>query len=271
MVVQNMVVQNNGDALGARSVEGYGPLGFRPLLRGLVMADGWAMAARRSVPSAPAIPWPEAWLRVAEHCATGQAVSPGVWHRAMAGVQAPTAGERALIDLVVATPWLLLEANPHGHHRGEIQAWGQALGLSPATGIALVDYAQRLGQPEWIPPLGDIPRWDRSGRAADCPAWADIGALVASLLGQWHPALALAQRWGWPSAGLALVGILAAGSGPGGVPWLSPADASLGPRWRGYTLAQIDALADALHRRWAGVHLRSSDEPPIMANDLRVV
>lgn len=270
-----MVGQNNGVDPGLGGGWGYGAMGFRPLLRGLVMADGWAMAASRSAPSAPEIPWPEAWLRVAEACATGQVVSPAVWHRAMAAVQALTPEEQALIDVVVATPWLLIQANLHGHHRGEIQAWGYALGLISATGMALVDYAQRLGQPGWVSPLGGIPpsrnRWDLAEVAA-CPNWDDIGALVASLPGQWHPALALAQRWGWPSAALALVGILSwSGSGLGSLPWLSPTDISLGPRWRGYTLAHIDALADALHRRWAGVHLCPSGEAPIMANDLRVV
>lgn len=241
-----------------------GPQGFRPILRGLVLVDGGRRADQGSSPSSPG-PWPGAFLAVAERCAAGQDIGPEVWHGALAGGVAATAQEQSLIELVVATPLLLINRNPHGHRRSVIQAWGQAVGLSAAAQAALDDYFRRLGGSGcihgmyWRPPHrgshgreDSLRNWDRLSRT-DSPTFAEVCHLVDSLPGQWSPALALAQRWNWPAAARALVGMLVvAEAGLGGLPGLGHREEDLGPCWQGYTVAQMDALADALYQRWAG-------------------
>ncbi|QQE66640.1 hypothetical protein GFS31_33400 [Leptolyngbya sp. BL0902] len=258
-----------------------GPQGFRPLLRGLVLADGGPLGDAAPSESFP-MPWPRAFLAVAELCAAGQTLYAEAWHGALAQVVAPTIQEQILIELVVATPLLLINRNPYGHRRSVIQAWGQEIGLSFATQKALDDYFQRLGQPgrlqssghiNWVaqstgPGRGDPRRdWDRMGEMA-CPTFADLCALVDSLPGQWSLALTLAHRWGWPSAARALVGLLTISrAGVGGLPGLGHGERHLGPSWQGYTMTQMDALADALYQQWAGERPRSLEPALIMARD----
>lgn len=237
------------------------PLGFRPILRSLVMADGWAR--RRGVNPRAVEPWPEAFLTVAEACAAGKEVSADIWQSAWAMIQPATAQEQEFVTLILATPILLMNVNSYGHRRLAVQDWGETLGLGPSTLLALDDYFQQLGRGQAITPLsGEHHPWERSGRLF--PDVADLGALVTSLPGQWLLPLTLAHRWEWPVTALALVGVLATvQAGPGGMPLQASehfmrealrddGGQGLGPRWRGYGTSDIDALADALHQRWAG-------------------
>lgn len=237
------------------------PLGFRPILRSLVMADGWARR-RGAIPRA-AEPWPEAFLTVAEACAAGKVVGADTWQAALAKVHPATAQEQEFLTLILATPILLMNINPYGHRRLAVQDWGATLGLGPSTLVALDDYFQRLGQGQAMTPSsGEHHLRERSGR--QFPDVADLGVLVTSLPGQWLMSLTLAQRWEWPATALALVGVLATvQAGPGGIPLQvseplmrdalrDAGGQGLGLRWRGYGTSDIDALADALHRRWAG-------------------
>ena len=263
-----------------------GPLGFRPLLRMVVAADFWARPGLSDHPRAEAN-WPGAFLTMAEAWAAGHGVGPPMWASALETMSDPKAQGRELVALIVATPMLLVNANPQGHRRSVIQDWGQHLGLSSSTLVALDHYFQLVGQrgqmagvggdrSPWMIPSGlggrDLGCPEMNPSDLDDPNFNHLVTLVISLQGQSLPALTLAHRWGWPSAALALVGVLSVlRSGPGGLPldWLAgQADqGDLGPRWRGYEAAQIDRLADALYGRWAGSPIRSPKGTPIMARD----
>lgn len=262
------------------------PLGFRPLLRVVVAADHWAGPGLPDQPGSETN-WPGALLTLAEACAAGYAVGSAIGASALVTGSVPRGQERELVTLIVATPMLLINANPYGHRRSVIQTWGQHLGLGASTLVALDRYFQLLGQRGRMAGPGDeaLP-WPRPSRMEgqevrepdvkhsdfDDPNFNDLVMLVASLQGQALPALTLAHRWGWPSAALALVGVLSMlRSGPGGLPLDDLAKqvvrGDLGPRWRGYDVAQVDRLADALYARWAGGLIRSPRGTPIMARD----
>ena len=238
------------------------PLGFRPLLRMVVAADCWVGVGSPDRPSAEAN-WPAAFLTVAEACATGHPVGVGTWSLALNNVVVATDQEREWVVLMMATPMVLINANPQGHRRSVIQAWGQQVGLGASTLVTLDRYFQLVGQ------RGRAGRW-----ASDDWPWAtprgmaapltmdanfnEVVRLVASLQGQALPALTLAHRQGWPSVALALVGVLSSlRLGSGGLPLARLADQAnrgdLGPRWQNYDFAQMDCLADALYQRWCGV------------------
>ncbi|MFH7242702.1 MAG: hypothetical protein ACHWZW_07605 [Spirulina sp.] len=244
-----------------------GPLGFRPIVRSLAMADSWAQriggASSRAVGR-----WPEAFLTIAEACAAGKAVGAETWQTALGMMDPLPTQDQAFVTLILATPILLINANPYGHRRLTIQDWGATLGFGPSTLAALDGYFQRLGQGQAIRPSSWENRpWEPSEQ--EFPKVADLWALVASLPGQWIAPLTLAQRWGWPATALALVGVWATiQAGPGGMPLqaighlimdgqmmdssIDHREPTLGPRWRGYGVTDLDALADALHQRWAG-------------------
>ncbi|MEY3298858.1 MAG: hypothetical protein RLZZ597_2118 [Cyanobacteriota bacterium] len=229
------------------------PLGFRPLLRMVAITDTWARLGHPG-----GADWPRAFLAVAETCAAGHVVEPSRWHQAMAEVAWATDEEAEWGALIIATPVLLMNANPYGHRRTVIQAWGEGLGWSPSTLGNLDQYFHVLGQrnvsstPELNSALGASPT------PVPCPQWADLVALVASLPGQCWPALTLAQRWGWPSVTLTLVGLLSSlQAGAGGLPYAGMAHYGnrLAPCWQGYTADDIDHLADTIHGQWQGGHL----------------
>lgn len=225
-------------------------LGFRPLLRMVVVADHWP---RRGYPSRPMAEadWPGAFLTLAEAWAAGDSVGPDRWQAALETVALPPNQDPEPLILLLATPLVLINASPYGHRRASIQAWGQSLGLTSSTLVVLDHYVQMVGQGGARGAAGASP-----GSPLP-PSLEDLMTLVTSLQGQVLPTLTLADRWNWPSVTLALVGLLAIlRSGPGGLPWPGAMGldhrGNLGPRWRGYTLAQVDDLADALYGQWAG-------------------
>lgn len=260
------------------------PLGFRPVLRMVVAADRWIGAGWPDRPRTEAT-WPGAFLTIATACAAGHPVGEPTWSSALGSVVTSTDQEQEWVVLLLATPLLLINANPQGHRRSVIQAWGQSLGLRASTLVALEAYFQLLGRGNWGPggealpwtipsglDNGEIrcPKGQNSGwghppfvdfpnvEYLHNPNFKDLVLFVASLQGQALPALTLAHRRGWPSAGLALVGVLSSlRLGAGGLPlaWLveQSKQGTLGPSWRGYTIAQVDQLADALYQRWLGM------------------
>ncbi len=238
------------------------PLGFRPLLRMVVAADYWVGVGMPDRPSTEAN-WPAAFLTVAEACAAGYPVGGETWALALNNVVISTDQEREWVVLMMATPMVLINANPQGHRRSVIQAWGQHLGLGASTLATLDRYFQLVGQRGLDSWRGgdDWPRTTSRGMAGPLKMDAnfnDAVRLVASLQGQALPALTLAHRQGWPSVALALVGVLSSlWLGSGGLPLAALAEQAnrgdLGRRWRGYDFTQMDRLADALYQRWHGV------------------
>lgn len=237
-----------GPAITSASHGGRWPLSFRPLLRLAAFTETWASRGQPRGNN-----WPIAFLAIAEACAAGRPVEPGLWQQVMADVTWATDWEAEWGAILVATPVLLLNISPYGHRRPTIQAWGEAMGLSSFTLVRLDQYFCYLGQ-------GGIATTPKTAIAPQPnhppfvhPQWSDLMALVASLPGQCWPTLTLAQRWGWPSAVLALVGMLSIWeAGTGGLSCFDLADqgSHLAPSWQGYTADDLDRLADAIYRQW---------------------
>lgn len=217
-------------------------------LEAVVMGD-----RRLPYPRAAAdLGWQGGLLQTVTACAGGEPLPPARWRPHFQSLACPAAAA------INAFPYLWGMADAHGHHRAAVNCWVEDLELSPAVSSACQELFAVLCQQMKT----------TSGRGTSAlvlpSPWSDctgaVGqalALVVQCQGQFAVAQSTARQRGWESAAIALVGLLTGlAGGRAGLGaalrqrWLLDyCPPELDP-WRGL---EADALATALHGRWAGV------------------
>ncbi|MBD1917084.1 MULTISPECIES: hypothetical protein [Cyanophyceae] len=206
--------------------------------------------------------WQEGLLQTAAAIARGERLSVPHWQ---AHFQSLTSSAVALNAL----PYLWVMADAHGHHRVAVHRWVEDLELSPAAAVACEQLfailCQQMGAAHSLSALAPllpsrVSSWNDSGPVAQALS------LVVQSQGQFEVAFGLACHREWSAAipprggcAIALVSLLTGLTG-GRVGlgaalrqrWLLDYRPAQPDPWQG---VDVDALAAALHRRWAGVAL----------------
>ncbi len=235
---------------------------FWAVVISLLACDRWLQVvnfADRLGRSAPAAaPWFAGCLAVAQACTRAPLPPADRWTQYFqAQAQAQAQGQPGAL-LLAALPVLLVNADGYGHRRRAMQLWTESLGLQAPDQMALdegfVIICDRLNQhqpqgshPPEPPHLEQCHGWPTSNPRS---GYGRAQILIQQSQQQFTLALGLADRMGWSTAMIGLVGSLLAWQ-TGVVPlWLSYPMGPQDTAW-GDSYPDLETLAKTLYASWA--------------------
>lgn len=254
---------------------------FWAVVTSLLACDRWLQAVnfgdRPGRSAQPADPWFAGGLAVAQACTSTPLPPADRWGQYF---QTQAQGQPGAL-LLAALPVLLVNADGYGHRRRAMQLWAESLGLQVPDQIALdqgfviicdsiICNSLSQNQSQGSHSLEPWHLEQRHGRPTSNPpsGYGLAQVLIQQSQQQFTLALELADRMGWSTAMIGLVGGLVAWQ-TGTVPLrLSYPMGSQALAW-GASYPDLETLAQTLYAAWAAGHGQALGQglapPPIEA------